>query len=222
MLGNPIFAGAYVYGRCQRELVIVNGKVTKRDGAPRGPEQCRVFLRDHHPGYITWETFEENQQMIRRNNMRDARGEATPAARSGQGLLMGLLRCGRCGRKLHVRYWGKGGAAGRYLCVGDFESGGKFCLGFGAVRVDRRLEDKLLEVLSPLGIQASLEAARRMAAGGQERKTAIVNQLEQARYEERRAYEQYNEVDPRNRLVAAELERRWARGLLRSKRRLAT
>lgn len=209
VLRNPIFAGAYVYGRRQSEMVIAEGRVAKRQGAPRQPEQCRVFLRDHHPGYIDWETFEENQRMIRRNKMRDAQGEAMPAARSGQGLLMGLLRCGRCGRKLHVHYWGKGGTAGRYLCAGEFASGGKHCLGFGAVRVDQRFADKLLEVLSPLGIQASLEAARQMAAAGQERRTAIANQLEQARYEERRAYEQYNEADPRNRLVAAELERRW-------------
>jgi hypothetical protein len=147
--------------------------------------------------------------MIRTNTIRGAQGETTPAPRSGQGLLMGLLRCGRCGRKLHVHYWGKGGTAGRYLCNGDFPAGGKHCLGFGAVRVDRMVADTVLEVISPLGNQASLEAARQYAVRGQERRVAIANQLEQVRYEERRAYEQYNEVDPRNRLVAAELERRW-------------
>lgn len=122
---------------------------------------------------------------------------------------MGLLRCARCGRKVHVHYWGKGGTAGRYLCKGEYAAGGKYCLGFGAARVDRKIADKVLEVISPLGAQASLEAARQCTIHGQGRRVAIVNQLEQVRYEERRAYEQYNEVDPRNRLVAAELERRW-------------
>lgn len=209
VLSNPIFAGAYVYGRRTTKTVIENGRVVKRMGAVLAPKQCRVFIPDHHPAYISWDAFEENQRMISRNTIRDAKGETTPAPRSGQGLLMGLLRCGRCGRKLHVRYWGKGGTAGRYLCVGDFPAGGKYCLGFGAVRVDRKIVDEVLNVVSPLGIQASLEAARQYAIQGQERRRAILNQLEQVRYEERRAYEQYNEVDPRNRLVAAELERRW-------------
>src|SRR5258708_34616920 len=71
----------------------------------RPAEECRVFIRDHHVGYIDWATYEENQRMIRRNSVNWQGDESMAAIRAGQGLLVGLLRCGHCGRKLHVRYW---------------------------------------------------------------------------------------------------------------------
>jgi hypothetical protein len=175
----------------------------------RPAEECRVFLRDHHEGYIDWETFEENLQMIRSNSLKRGGDEAVAAVRAGQGLLVGLLRCGRCGHKLHVRYWGKSGTAARYLCKGDFETGGQYCLGFGGATVDRRFSQELLAVISPLGMQASLEAIERLSVRDQEQRHALARQLQQCEYEAQRAFEQYNEVDPRHRLVAAELERRW-------------
>ena len=83
-------------------------------------------------------------------------------ARAGQGILSGLLRCGGCGRKLHVRYWGKSGTAACYVCNGEFASGGSYCLGFGGSTVDRRFSKELLAVITPFGVEASLEAARRI------------------------------------------------------------
>ena len=76
------------------------------------------------------------------------------AIRAGQGLLGGLLRCGHCGRKLHVRYWG--GTNARYLCKGDYDDGGQYCIGFGGGSVDRRVGQELLQVIAPLGMEASL------------------------------------------------------------------
>jgi hypothetical protein len=108
-----------------------------------------------------------------------------------------------------VRYWGKHGTAARYLCRGDFNSGGRYCLGFGGATVDRRVAEEVLRVISPLGVEASLEAMERMQLEGDEKRRALLRQLEQVEYETRRAFEQYDEVDPRNRLVAEELERRW-------------
>ena len=124
VLRNPFYAGAYVYGRRAREVVLVEGRPVRRQGRERAPEEARVFIRDHHEGYIDWETYEENRRMVGRNSLRGSTEEAVGAVRSGHGLLAGLLRCRRCGRKLHVRYWGKGGTAARYLCVGDFDCGG--------------------------------------------------------------------------------------------------
>jgi hypothetical protein len=174
------------------------------------PEQARVFLPDHHEGYIDWATFEEHQRMIRRNTFRSGADDTAGAARAGKGLLTGLLRCGRCGRKLHVRYWGKAGTSARYLCAGDFTAaGGRYCLGFGGATVDRRLTDELLRVLSPLGIGASLEALDRLTAAENEHRRALQWQVQQLEYDAARAFEQYNAVDARNRLVALELERRW-------------
>jgi len=211
VLHNPFYAGAYVYGRRTREVTLVDGRLRKRTGRQRSPEEARVFLRDHHEGYIGWEMYEENQRKIRGNALRlNATGdEAVGAVRAGHGLLAGLLRCRRCGRKMHVRYWGKQGTAARYLCRGDFDSGGSYCLGFGGATVDGRVGDEVLRVLSPLGVEASIEALQRMQEQQSERCRALQRQLEQAAYETRRAFEQYDEVDPRNRLVAEELERRW-------------
>jgi hypothetical protein len=129
--------------------------------------------------------------------------------RAGHGLLARLLRCGRCGRKLHVWYWGKQGTAARYLCVGDFPAGGRYCVGFGGATVDRRIGEEVVRVLSPLGVRASLEALEQRRATDAARRDALARQFEQAEYEARRASEQYHAVDARNRLVAAELERRW-------------
>jgi DNA invertase Pin-like site-specific DNA recombinase len=209
VLKNPIYAGAFTYGQRPCETVVVDGRPVKRPGTPRPPEACRVFIRDHHEGYIDWATFEENQRMIRANNLQGDQNEAAGPARAGHGLLVGLLRCGRCGRKVSVCYSGKNGTRGRYMCRGDYATGGNYCLGFGAGVVDRRVAKEVLELISPLGVAASLEAARQLASKGEERRSAVAKQLEQVAYEERRAYEQFDQVDPRNRLVASNLERRW-------------
>lgn len=209
VLRNPIYAGAYVYGRRPMELTLVDGRLQKRHGRLRSPTAARVFIPDHHEGYIEWATYEEHQRMMRRNSLRHEREEGTGAVRTGHGLLARLLRCGRCGRKLHVWYWGKHGTAARYLCVGDFPAGGRYCLGFGGATVDRRIGEEVVRVLSPLGVHASLEALEQRRATDVARRDALARQLEQAEYEARRASEQYHAVDARNRLVAAELERRW-------------
>jgi DNA invertase Pin-like site-specific DNA recombinase len=171
LLCNPFYAGAYVWGRRPMATVLAEGRLEKRQGAMRRAEDCRVFIPDHHVGYIDWATYEENQRMIRRNSVNWQGDESMAAIRAGQGLLVGLLRCGHCGRKLHVRYWGGRGTNARYLCKGDYDDGGQYCLGFGGASVSSKLE-----------------------------------QLE---YEAKKAFEQYDAVDARNRLVASELERRW-------------
>ncbi len=86
--------------------------------------QAQMSIRDHHAGHIGWEEYERNQQTLRRNGGNFVREESVTAVRAGHGLLSGPLRCGRCGRKLHIRYWGKRGTAARYLCSGDFDMAG--------------------------------------------------------------------------------------------------
>jgi DNA invertase Pin-like site-specific DNA recombinase len=209
ILRNPFYAGAYVWGRRPVETSLVEGRLKKRQGAYRPPEQCRVFLADHHEGYIDWTTYQENQRMRQRNSVHWEADEAMTAIRAGQGLLVGLLRCGHCGRKLHVRYWGGTGTHARYLCKGDYDDGGQYCLGFGGSLVDRRISEALLQVISPLGIAASLRAIEELQAGETAQRAALASKLEQLEYEAQRAFEQYDVVDARNRLAAAELERRW-------------
>jgi hypothetical protein len=131
------------------------------------------------------------------------------AIRAGQGLLVGLLRCGHCGRKLHVRYWGGRGTNARYLCKGDYDDGGQYCIGFGGVSVDRRVAQELLKVISPMGVEASLRALEELSVGDAAQRAALSSKLEQLEYEAKKAFEQYDAVDARNRLAASELERRW-------------
>jgi DNA invertase Pin-like site-specific DNA recombinase len=210
VLHNPFYAGAYAWGRRCTEAVWQAGVVRKRQGGRAAPEQARVFIPNHHEGYIDWAIFEENQRMIRRNYWRGESDETAGAVRAGKGLLAGLLRCGRCGRRLYVRYWGKAGTNARYLCTGDFGAdGGRYCVGFAGATVDRRFGEEIVRVLSPLGIRASLQALDQLGSQVDEHRQALARQLEQLEYEAARAAEQYNEVDPRNRLVASELERRW-------------
>ena len=130
--------------------------------------------------------------------------------RGGEALLPGLLRCARCGRKLKVAYSGKGGPTQRYVCRGASDDmATSSCISFGGVRVDRAVAQEVLDRLQPLGIEAALAA---MNAHGEERlekRKQLANALEHARFEAARAHRQYDQVDPDNRLVAGELERRW-------------
>jgi DNA invertase Pin-like site-specific DNA recombinase len=209
ILRNPFYAGAYVWGRRPVETSLVDGRLKKRQGAYRRPQECRVFIAGHHAAYIDWATYEENQRMTHRNSVNWDSDETTAAIRAGQGLLVGLLRCGHCGRKLHVRYWGGTGTNARYLCKGDYDDGGQYCIGFGGATVDCRISDEVLKVISPLGVAASLKAIEELSAGDTAQRAALARKLEALEYEARRAFEQYDVVDARNRLVAAELERRW-------------
>src|ERR1700760_504849 len=190
ILANPFYAGAYVWGRRPVTTLLVGGRLEKRQSAMRPAEECRVFIRDHHVGYIDWATYEENQRMIRRNSVNWERDESRSAIRAGQGLLVGLLRCGHCGRKLHVRYWGGTGTNARYLCKGDFDDGGQYCIGFGGATVDRRISDEVLTVISPLGVAASLKAIEELKAGDTAQRAALSRKLQALEYEAQRAFEQ--------------------------------
>lgn len=209
VLQNPFYAGVYFWGRRPTQMAFEDGRLRKRCLSNRDPDQCKVFLPEHHPGYIDWATFEENQRMIRANSLKCESDASVSAVRAGQGVLVGVLRCGHCGRKMHVHYWGKSGTAARYLCKGDYDAGGSYCVAFGGGMVDRRFSRELLNVLSPMGLRGALAALDRMGATDKGRAQALQRQVEQLDYEAARAFEQYNEADPRNRLVAAELESRW-------------
>jgi hypothetical protein len=209
ILCNPFYAGAYVWGRRPVGTLLVEGRLEKRQGATRRAEECRVFIPAHHVGYIDCSTYEENQRMIRRNSVSWQADESMSGIRAGQGLLVGLLRCLHCGRKLHVRYWGRRGTNARYLCKGDYDDGGQYCVGFGGASVDHRLSQELLKVISHLGVDASLRAIEELSAGDAAQRAVLSSKLEQLEYEAKKAFEQYDAVDARNRLAAAELERRW-------------
>lgn len=209
MLHNPIYAGAYVYGRRPVEKVLEQGGVRKRQVAIRTPDQAKVFIKDHHDGYISWETYLWHQSMIEHNGTNFQPDEAVLAVREGHGLLTGLLRCARCAHKLHVRYWGKRGTTPRYLCVGDYTSAGRYCISFGGLSVDKRIAEEVLLMISPEGVAASLRAIEKLGQSHNGHQQALQRQLQQVEYEAQRAFLQYDRADPTNRLVVDTLEQRW-------------
>lgn len=209
ILQNPIYAGAYVFGRTGSRTVIEDGRKRVIQGLRKPREDWDVLIPDHHDGYISWDTYERNQRLIA-DNTTGKFGPARGAVRRGEALLAGLLRCGRCGRKLHVAYSGKGGNTGRYHCRGSqFNHGGARCISFGGMRVDRAISAEIIAQLQPLGIEAALQADAARGEADAEKRHQLELSLEQARYEASRARRQYDAVDSDNRLVAGELEARW-------------
>jgi len=152
-----------------------------------------------------------NQKQIETNIGELGRmGAVHGAAKSGPALLAGLLRCARCGRNLHVGYGGKHGRVPRYFCRGAHLNHGKdWCISFGGLRADEAVVGEVLAAIEPLGIEASLAAWAKIQDDDDEQIRALRLSLEQAKYESHRARKQFDAVDPFNRLVAAELERRW-------------
>jgi excisionase family DNA binding protein len=209
MLTNPIYAGAYAFGRTGSRITIEGGRKRIVRGFRKERGEWEALIIDRHEGYISWVEFERNQRLIADN----ANGKSfmsRGSVRRGEALLAGLLRCGHCGRKLHVAYSGTNGSTGRYHCRGgQINHGGEPCISFGGMRVDRAVGAEVIERLQPLGVEAALAAAEMRRIESAEKQRQIEFALEQARFEAARARRQYDAVDPDNRLVAGELERRW-------------
>ncbi|HME20496.1 MAG TPA: recombinase family protein [Acetobacteraceae bacterium] len=208
ILTNPVYAGAYSYGRTTSRVRLENGRKRVIQGVRVAREDWPVLLHDHHEGYIGWDEFEANQRTIADNaNMKGAM--ARGAVRDGTALLAGLLRCGHCGRKLHVAYPGRAVTA-RYHCAGaNVNHGASSCrTSFGSVRVDQAVSDEVIRLLQPFGLAAALDAIAQQEQVASEKQRQCELALKQARYEVVLARRQYDAVDPHNRLVAAELERR--------------
>jgi Recombinase/Recombinase zinc beta ribbon domain len=149
-LKHPMYAGAYVFGRTTQRTQLIDGRARKSMGHPKPMEAWNVLIRDHHPGYISWEQFEANQKMLSENAHMQKRA-ARKSARGGRALLTGLVRCGRCGRMMRVFYGMRSGHAHRYQCRGDVQAEyNGMCLGVGGVRVDRAVAGQILEAVSSL------------------------------------------------------------------------
>jgi excisionase family DNA binding protein len=206
ILTNPVYAGAYAFGRRTMRVVIENGRKRVIRSMQRDWRSWGVLIQDHHEGYIRWTEFERNQRLIA-DNANGKRFMSRGAIRRGEALLSGLLRCARCGRKLHVRY--SDGAA-RYQCVGAFNQlAAARCIIFSATRPDRMVSKEVLDRLQPLGVEAALAGIDARSKRSSEKRDQLEFALRQARYEAARAQRQYDAIDPDNRLVAGELERRW-------------
>jgi DNA invertase Pin-like site-specific DNA recombinase len=211
ILTNPIYAGAYAFGRTTSKVSIEQGRKRVRRGVHRPMAEWDVLIKDHHEAYITWDEFEKNQRVIANNATGKGSATVKGAVRRGELLLAGLLRCGHCGRKLHVSYSGK---LGRYSCYGARTNHGtERCISISGMSIDAAVGTEVLRILKPLGIDAAVKAIETQTSETSAAQRQLELSLQQARYEAAHARRQYDAVDPANRLVAGELERRWNEAL---------
>ncbi len=210
ILTNPVYAGAYAFGRTASKVSVENGRKRVKRGLRRPLAEWEVLLKAQHEGYIGWSEFERNQQVIA-DNATGKGALARGAVRRGELLLAGLLRCGQCGRKMYVGY---GGKAGRYYCQGALVNHGtERCISFGGLRADQAVGAEVLRILKPLGIDAAVRALEVQTSETSAARRQLELALQQARFAVAHARRQYDAVDPANRLVAGELERRWNEAL---------
>jgi DNA invertase Pin-like site-specific DNA recombinase len=211
ILTNPIYAGAYAFGRTTSRVSVENGRKRVRRGVHRPMIEWDVLIKDHHEAYISWDEFERNQRVIANNATGKGSATVKGAVRRGELLLPGLLRCGHCGRKLHVSYSGKLGRYNRYGARANH--GTARCISIGGLGIDAAVSKEVLRILKPLGIDAAVKAIETQTSETSAAQRQLELSLQQARYEAAHARRQYDAVDPANRLVAGELERRWNEAL---------
>jgi DNA invertase Pin-like site-specific DNA recombinase/predicted DNA-binding transcriptional regulator AlpA len=209
VLTNPVYAGAYAYGKTRREITLdATGRHMKRlRKLPRS--EWSVLIPEHHEGFIDWKTYEANRERIAANT-HPRPHQSGGAVREGSALLQGLATCGHCGRRLRTHYTGRTASPG-YHCAGKtiVASRGVYCLNAGAVQIDTAVARAVLAALAPVGLEAALTAAERLEADHDGALAQWRLAVERASYQAQRAERRYMAVDPENRLVARGLEAEW-------------
>ncbi|RWM51753.1 MAG: recombinase family protein, partial [Mesorhizobium sp.] len=208
MLKNPAYAGAFVYGRKRFRATSPSGLPQK---TPRPMPEWRIVVKDKYPAYVSWETFEKVQAILRDNRSDYLRVKGRGVPRDGAALLHGITWCGECGHKMVVRY--KGGS--QYVCnhlrqQHDVPE----CQCLRAALIDHQVAAAFLEAVAPAEIEALAKARKMRRRADDALRHAQEQQIQRLRYKVSLAERQFNRVDPDNRLVAAELERRWEEALL--------
>jgi DNA invertase Pin-like site-specific DNA recombinase len=218
VLSNPLYAGAYVYGRTRQETKLDGSGVAKKRMRHLPQSEWQVLIKEHHEGYIDWPTYEANRSRLAANT-RPGPHKAGPhnaggAVREGFALLQGLATCGHCGRRLKTHYHGRNATQG-YHCAGKIivEGRGCYCLNVGGVQIDETFAKTFLATIEPAKLAASLAAAERLEADTEAALKQWRQAVERATYEAKRAERRYRAVDPDNRLVARGLEREWEQRL---------
>jgi len=206
VLCNPRYAGAFVYGR-RRQVRRGGGKVRQ---VAVGRDQWIVLLPDAHEGYITWSEYEENQARMR-NNSQVQREARKSVPREGPALLQGLALCGRCGRRMTVRYHRrKEELTPEYVCDGlAKKEAAPVCQFIPGAGIDEAIGDLLLEVVSPAAMEVSLAVQQELRDRIEEADRLRFRQVERAQQEAELARQRFLQVNPSNRMVADVLEADW-------------
>jgi len=207
ILNNPLYAGAYIYPRSKVITRILNGK-PKKSVAHTSPQEYQVLIRDLFPSYISWEEFEKNQKIIAANAI--MKGDlAQGAARRGEALLVGLMHCQHCSRRMYVRYRSKD-ASPTYTCRSTIMgSEVKPCPSVPGRRLETAVIQEVFAVLQPHALQAALLAEEKIQHELAHKRQALALALEHAQYEADRIKRQLDAVEPEKHFVFRELSRRW-------------
>lgn len=209
ILTNPVYAGAYTYGKTRYERYVDEHGAVKKRIRHLPMDQWAVLIPDHHPGFIDWATFQANQARLD-SNTRPKPHHSGGTVREGSALLQSLASCGHCGRRLHVHYRGRNSAPG-YHCAGkDLVNGrGVYCLNVGGMVIEQAVADAFLEAVTPAAVEATMLSVQQLQLNHDAALSQWRLEVERARYEAERAERQYRSVEPENRLVARGLETAW-------------
>ncbi len=199
ILKNPRYAGAYAYGRSNINHL---SKGSKRQKQPQ--ELWHTLIPRKHPGYISWEEYEENQKRLKENSKVQ---QIKSPPREGTALLQGLAICGVCGQRMTVHYrLEKGKSIPSYRCYRKDNQCCQFILGKG---IDEAISKRVIEIITPMTLNIALEVQKELQARFEEVDQIRYKEIERFRYEAELAKSRYMKVDPNNRLVATTLETDW-------------
>jgi DNA invertase Pin-like site-specific DNA recombinase len=207
VLHNPRYAGAYAYGRRTQEFKGVDGSANMK-WLPQ--DQWHTLIKNVHPGYISWQDYEQNHKQLQANTIRSFEPHGYPP-REGPALLQGMVVCGHCGCRMSVRYrkqqnelvpiYQCGGVNAKYYAP--------LCQSIAGASIDKAVGQLLVDAMSPVALEVSLAVQQEMQQRINEADTLRGKQLERVRYEVELARRRYMHVDPEHRLVADSLEAEW-------------
>jgi DNA invertase Pin-like site-specific DNA recombinase len=207
VLHNPRYAGAFVYGRT-RSRKRIDGECSVQ---PLPREEWHTFLPESHAAYISWEEYEGNLKRLRESAQAIGFDRRKSPPREGPALLQGLILCGKCGRRMTLRYHSRhAGLCPEYVCQRKgIENAEPLCQRIPGVQIDRVLSDMLLELVNPVTLDVALTVQQELQRHLDHSERLRKQQVERARYEAELAQRRYMRVDPENRLVADTLEADW-------------
>ncbi len=210
MLHNPAYAGTYVYGRTKTRTHILPGEAPRLKGRTHQiqREDWPIVLHDVYPAYITWDQFLRNQQRLddnRTSHPEDRRG----AVREGAALLQGIVVCGRCGRRMTIRYLHNGATPCYTCCEMHKRFAGKTCQTIRGDDIDAAVTQTFLEAMQPAQLEVSMAALEQIEARARQIDRQWQLRIERAQYEADLARRRFLAVEPENRLVARSLEGDW-------------
>ncbi len=207
ILHNPRYTGAFVYGRTHSRKTVEGDWVI--EPVPR--EEWEVLIREAHAGYIDWDEYEQNQRRLHDNCQAYGEDRRKSPPREGPALLQGLLICGRCGKRMTVRYHSRRGQLfPDYVCQREgIEHAEPICQHIPGAGIDEAVGDILVEAVTPVALEVALAVQQELQSRLDEADGLRQQQVERARYEAELARRRYLRVDPDNRLVADSLEADW-------------